>query len=180
LVVQASVPEIVREVLVLKTDSRLKPVKEFRVCRRNLPHYEDPGSVYFVTFTTAPGYNLTDAAKDITFAAIRFHADKKYKLYACVVMTTHVHIILLPLEASKDNYYSLAQIMHSIKSYSANKIQRAMNKKGSVWLDENYDRIVRNDNDLMVKINYIINNPLKAGLADRPEDYKWLFYQGLD
>ena len=145
-----------------------------------MPHWEISGNACFITFSVIPGYELTDEAKDITFAAIKFHAEKKYKLYACVIMSTHVHIILLPLEESKGKFYSLAQIMHSIKSYTANKIQRTLNKKGSIWLDEDYDRIVRDDNDFFVKMNYIMNNPLKAGLVERPEDYKWLYYRGLD
>ena len=162
----------------MEPGSKLKPTKEFRVYRRNLPHWEHPGNAYFITFRTAAGYDLTQAAKDITLAAIKFHADKKYKLYACVVMKTHVHIILLPLEESKDSYFSLAQIMHSIKSYSANKIQKTLNKKGSVWLNENYDRIVRDEDDYLEKMNYVIYNPVKAGLVEEPKDYKWLFYEG--
>jgi REP element-mobilizing transposase RayT len=162
----------------LEPGSELKSVKEFRIYKRNLPHWEHPGSVYFITFKTAVGYNLTDAAKDITFAAIKFHTDKKYRLHACVVMKTHVHIIIYPLEESKDSFFSLAQIMHSIKSYSANKIQRALNKKGSVWLDESYDRIIRDDYDYLEKMNYVLYNPVKAGLVDEPEEYRWLFYEG--
>jgi REP element-mobilizing transposase RayT len=116
----------------------------------------------------------------LVFKSIKFHDGKKFRLYACAVMTTHVHIILLPLEESRCNFYSLAQIMHSLKSYTTNKIQRTMNKKGCIWLAEDYDRIIRDDNDFYEKMNYIINNPLKAGLAKNPDDYKWLYYRGLD
>ena len=73
-------------------------------------------------------------------------------------METHVHEVLQPLEESKDTYYSLAQIMHSIKSYSANRIQRLLNRKGSVWLDENYDRIIRDDEDYLETTNNINAN----------------------
>jgi REP element-mobilizing transposase RayT len=164
----------------MEQGSRLKPVKEFRVSRKNLPHWEDPGNAYFITFNTTAGYELSNTAKDITFKAIKYHSDKKYKLCACVVMKTHVHLLLLPLEESKGSFYSLAQIMRSIKSYSANRIQRELNRQGSVWLDENYDRIVRDDDAYLDMMNYIVFNPVKAGLVDKPEDYKWLFYEGCD
>ncbi|MBI2850011.1 MAG: hypothetical protein HYX80_03095 [Chloroflexi bacterium] len=50
--------------------------------------------------------------------------------------------------------------MHSIKSYSANRIQKVLHhKEGSVWLDESYDRVVRDDKEYVEKMNYIINNP---------------------
>ncbi|OGN99158.1 MAG: hypothetical protein A2Y58_01100 [Chloroflexi bacterium RBG_13_51_52] len=162
----------------MASGSKLKPVKEFRIHKRNLPHWEHPGSVYFITFKAASGYELVDAAKDIIFNTIRHHADKKYKLYGCVVMKTHVHIVLSPLEESKNSYYSLTQIMHSIKSYSANRIQRALNKQGSVWVVENYDRIVRDDDAYYEILNYILFNPVKAGIVHKPEEYRWLFYRG--
>lgn len=164
----------------MEPGTRLKPVKEFRVYKRNLPHFEQPGSVYFVTFKTAKEFTLSDAAKDITLDSIKFHAGKKYRLHACIVMETHIHSILQPLEELKGSFYSIAQIMHSIKSYSANRIQRLLDKRGNVWLDENYDRIIRDDKEYMEKMNYIVNNPLKAGLAEKPGDYRWLFVEGLD
>jgi len=94
-------------------------------------------------------------------------------------MATHVHVIFQPLEYSPNNYYSLAQILHSIKSYSANRIQRLCKVQGQVWQDENYDRIIRDEKDYFEKWEYIFNNPLKAGLVDKPEDYNWLYCEGF-
>ena len=163
----------------LNSYSNLKPINTERVYTGNLPHWELPGNVYFITVSTFSDYELTDAAKDIVFAAIKFHDNKKYKLYACAVMTTHVHLVLQPLEESAGNYYSLAQIIHSIKSYTTNKIQRTLNKSGRIWLDETYDRVIRDDNDFYTKMNYIMNNPVKAGLVETPDKYKWLYYRGF-
>ena len=95
-------------------------------------------------------------------------------------MEIHVHSILQPLEESGGTFYSLPQIMHSIKSYSANRIQRLLNRKGKVWQDENYDRIIRDDEEYLGKMNYIVNNPLKAGFVEKPEDYRWLFFEGSE
>jgi hypothetical protein len=70
--------------------------------------------------------------------------------------------------------------MHSIKSYSANRIQRLLNIQGSVWQDENYDRIIRDEEEYLEKMNYIVNNPLKAMIVENPEDYRWLFFEGME
>lgn len=164
----------------MESSNKLKLSGDFKVYRRHLPHYEDPGSAYFMTFRTATGVTLSEAAKDIVINSIKFHADKKYRLYSCIVMDTHVHCVLQPLEQSRGAYYSLFQIMHSIKSYSANKIQKSLNSNGKIWLDENYDRIVRDDSDFLDKMEYIINNPVKAGMVESPEDYQWLYYEGAD
>lgn len=97
-------------------------------------------------------------------------------------MDTHVHCILQPMEKSEKSvgtYHSIAQIMHSIKSYSANRIQRILNIKGKIWQDESYDRIIKDEEEYLEKMNYIANNPLKAMIVDTPEYYKWLFVEGL-
>jgi REP element-mobilizing transposase RayT len=152
-----------------------QPVRTFRIYKRNLPHLEQPGSVYFITFRTAKGVTLFDKAKNIIFDAILFHNNKKYKLYASVIMNDHVHLILQPIEKIKDAFYSIGEIMHSIKSYSANKINRQLQRKGSVWLDENFDRIIRKEKEFVEKLNYIVSNPIKSSLVDNIEDYKWSY-----
>jgi REP element-mobilizing transposase RayT len=104
-------------------------------------------------------------------------------------MNDHVHCILQPIAITNktqagtpvrlSEYYSLSQITHGIKSYSANRLQRLLNKKGSIWQDENYDRVIRNENEYLQKMNYIIYNPVKSGLVDKIEDYKWFFLREI-
>ena len=104
--------------------------------------------------------------------------DKKYQLYACVVMPDHVHLIIQPLKKAEGAVYSIAEILHSIKSYSANQINKLLGRRGSVWLDENFDRIIRDEDEFLEKMSYIVNNPAKTGLIENPEDYEWLYVKG--
>jgi len=134
-----------------------------------------PGSVYFVTFTTANGFILSDEAKDIVFDSIKFGSGMKYELFACVVMGTHAHFILEPLEERTGSFYSLAGIMHGIKSFSANQIRKLSGKSGHIWLEESYDRAIRHEDEYLEKLNYLVNNPLKAGVVAKPGDYRWLY-----
>lgn len=183
----------------MAASDRLKPTLNFKSYKRNLPHYEQPGSIYFITFKTMAGIILTDTAKDLILSAILYHDNKKYILEACVVMKTHVHCIIKPLtinnvtpvpisnvaQASSPvsggistpakSYYSIAQITHSIKSYSAKKILKLFNRKGNIWQDEHYDRTIRAYEEFEEKLYYIINNPVKAGIVRDPDDYPWLF-----
>ena len=48
--------------------------------------------------------------------------------------------------------------------------------KGTVWKDESYDRIIRNDDDLYEKIRYMFFNPVKKELVMAPEDYPFWHY----
>ena len=159
-------------------------MQEFRTYRRNLPHWEQPGSFYFVTFRTNKSVLLSEEARNIVSESIKFHNSKKYNLCAYAVMPDHVHSIFQPLEKEKDSYYGLAEIMHSIKGFSSKEILKFIKNTGkmplplAVWLDENFDRIIRNEKEYLEKMNYIVNNPLKKGLVEKPEDYKWLYVKG--
>jgi REP element-mobilizing transposase RayT len=104
-------------------------------------------------------------------------------------MDDHVHCILQPMQITNNTqagtpvplvrrtqeYYSLAQITHSLKSYSANRIQTMIDLQTRVWQDEIVDRIIRDEKEYRQKMNYILNNAPKIGLVENPEDYKWLF-----
>lgn len=81
----------------------------------------------------------------------------KYDLDDWVIMPNHVHLLVKPKEG-----YSLSEVMHSIKSFSAHKINELLNKKGDVWLHESYDHIVRNEDAFYAIKKYIRENPLKA------------------
>ena len=102
------------------------------------------------------------------------------KLEACP--TTEIHDAATPknkdekIEGDKlEACPTLSKIIHSIKSYSANRINKILGRKGSFWLHENFDHIIRNETDWREKVRYIIENPLKKELVDKPESYKWLW-----
>ena len=151
----------------------VKPVSEFTFTRQNLPHMQSPGSWYWTEANTWDGLLLTDEQCDLIFETILLHDGKKYDLEAAVVMPTHVHLILKPLLKNERGYYSLAEIHHSIKSYTANYFKIRM------WQDENYDHIIRNEKDYLEKLRYLVTNPVEAGLVARAEDYRWLYYKGM-
>jgi REP element-mobilizing transposase RayT len=90
-------------------------------------------------------------------------------------MPDHVHWLMQPLPKSDNKYWSLSSILHSIKSYSSKQIPQVMKHIGIVWQVERYDRIVRNHQEFINFWEYIRQNPVKAGLTERPEDYPFLW-----
>ena len=72
----------------------------------------------------------------------------------------------------------LAEIIHSVKRFSVHEINKRQCAKGTLWQDERYDRMVRDEAEFSEKWDYIRNNPVKAGLAERPEKYAWLYERG--
>ena len=140
--------------------------------RRHLPHIQlTSGYYYFVIFKTYNRKILHFFQKDCIFNAINLMDSKKYELHAAVILNDHIHMIINPID-------KLSKIMHSIKSYTAHEINKKTNRKGKFWLDENYDKIIRNEKEFIEKIKYIANNPIKANLSNSYTDYKWLYIKG--
>ncbi len=61
--------------------------------------------------------------------------------------------------------------MKAIKGVSARKINILRDSSKHVWQDESYDRLIRNQAELLQKLDYMLNNPLKANLTDDPWQY---------
>lgn len=93
---------------------------------------------------------------------------KKYKLIAWILMPNHVHLLLKPNET-----FSLAEIMHSIKSYTSHEANRILGRKGQFWNKEYFDRFIRNYEHFIKTIAYIENNPVKAGFCAKPSDWRY-------
>ncbi|MBI3821990.1 MAG: hypothetical protein HY289_04835 [Planctomycetes bacterium] len=72
----------------------------------------------------------------------------------------------------------LAEIMHSLKSYTAHEANRILGRKGTFWQHESYDHWVRDEDELERIVAYIIGNPVGAQLVQRPHD--WHFGSALD
>jgi REP element-mobilizing transposase RayT len=151
-----------------------QPVGLFQITRRNLPHWQQPGRVYFITWRAKNGVILAENERSITHEAVRFWDMIKWIVYAAVILPDHVHVLSQPLSEEKGGFFELAEIIHSVKSFSAQKISRHRGVKGTIWQDERYDRIVRDEAEFLEKWQYIRNNPVKVGLSQTPEEYPWL------
>jgi putative transposase len=154
------------------------PVQSFQSTRRNLPHMQEPGRVYFLTWRCRPGNMLSPLECGIVIAALCHWDRVKWKIFTAVVLPDHVHALAQLLPHPGGGAYHLAEILHSVKSFTSHRIVGSRGIKGSLWQDERYDRIVRDEAEFLEKWNYIRNNPVKAGLADNPENYAWLYESG--
>jgi REP element-mobilizing transposase RayT len=96
-------------------------------------------------------------------------------LHAAVVMPDHVHLIFSVLADADGWPCRLPEIMHSIKGKSAHFINQALNKSGPVWQDEFFDHVLRCNESLAQKVDYICQNPVRAGLVRLEAGYPWLW-----
>jgi putative transposase len=106
---------------------------------------------------------------DILSNAIHFNDHKTYELICYTIMSTHVHIILYEIKKP------LFRILQSLKRYTARESNKILKKEGTFWEKESYDNLIRDRDDLAVKINYVLQNPVKAGLVKNWEDWKYSY-----
>jgi REP element-mobilizing transposase RayT len=152
-----------------------QPVSSFKITRRNLPHWQEPERIYFLTWRCAKEQSLSPEERTTVLEAVRYWDNRKWTVYAAVIMPNHVHALVQPLIQSKGGSFDLAEILHSVKSFSAHQINRQRERHGSIWQDERFDRIVRDEMEFKEKWEYIRNNPVKNGLCQSPEKYPWLY-----
>jgi REP element-mobilizing transposase RayT len=90
-------------------------------------------------------------------------------------MPDHVQLLLRILRNADGWPIPLVEIMQSLKSATAHRINKLLRRSGPVWEEESFDHVLRSDESLEDKREYIRQNPVKAGLVQTPEDYRWLW-----
>ncbi len=98
-----------------------------------------------------------------------------YDLDTYCIMYNHVHTMYTPLPKEGGGYHAMSAIMHSLKRYTARQANLLLGREGSFWQHENYDHVVRDEAERQRIAEYILNNPVKAGLVSRWEDWEWSY-----
>jgi REP element-mobilizing transposase RayT len=100
-----------------------------------------------------------------------------YRLDAFSIMPNHAHIVFkpLPINANDDEatYPSLGSIMQSLKGNTALACNQLLDRAGEFWAHESYDHYVRDHDEWLRIIAYVLNNPVKAGFVKAWQDWKW-------
>jgi REP element-mobilizing transposase RayT len=125
---------------------------------------------YFITFVTYLRRKiLIDSNAEIVTNSILFGQDKNwYRLYSFVVMPEHVHIVI-----GLNDRKTISQVLHSLKSYSAHEINKTMERNGLVWQSGSYIEQLDDIRFVEEKSLYIEKNPIREGLIEIIDDYRF-------
>jgi REP element-mobilizing transposase RayT len=107
------------------------------------------------------------AAQLLAHALVHFQA-QRYFTFCYVVMPNHCHLIIRPFAG-----YRLEKILQVCKGYVAHEVNARLKRSGSLWQDESYDQIVRDEEHLWRIVQYIGQNPRKPGLP-RERWMRWI------
>ncbi|MBK9982220.1 MAG: transposase [Saprospiraceae bacterium] len=164
---------------------------------------ENPANAYFLTFQVIDWVDIFSRKiyRDILLESLDFcRKEKGLKIWAYAMMTNHVHSIL---SAKNEN---LPDLIRDFKRFTATKIIRTIqdgpesrkdwmlkrfefaarrndrNSHHQFWTHENHAEEIITSKFLNQKMNYIHQNPVRAGWVEKPQD--WLYssarnYMGL-
>lgn len=102
--------------------------------------------------------------RECVLRSVRKFDQNRYDLDAFVIMPNHVHLLWQLREGA-----DLSKELKGLKGASARACNLALGQEGQFWMDESYDRIVRDWDELTVFRRYIAQNPTEARL--RPDEY---------
>jgi REP element-mobilizing transposase RayT len=170
--------------------------------RRHLPHWIPEGSDIFVTWRLAGSppphaeilpaeawsrtafLRSTDSLDSVRYGpmwledpriagvvanALLYGAARRrfYRLDAWVIMPNHVHAIFRPRAA-------MPEILRWLKGRTGRVANELLGRTGKpFWQDESFDHWVRTDGELQELIEYVEDNPVKAGLVGEKEQWRW-------
>ena len=114
-------------------------------------------------------YNKYEKLKFLEIVS-RMKSQQEFSLYAYCIMNNHAHLLL------KEEIDSLSRSMHRISvsySYYYNKKEERV---GPLFQGRFRSEKIENDEYLLECIRYIHNNPVKANIVSRPEEYRFSSY----
>lgn len=127
---------------------------------------------YLDTAKVGPTWLADSRVADLVSAGLHYRDGKVYRLDAFSIMPNHVHSVFRPLMRNEQPY-SLSSIMHSLKRNTAKQANPILSRTGSFWAHESFDHYIREGAERKRIIKYVLQNPVKAGLAKRWQDWPW-------
>ncbi|WP_169239660.1 REP-associated tyrosine transposase [Candidatus Roseilinea sp. NK_OTU-006] len=102
-----------------------------------------------------------------------------YDLWAYCIMPNHVHLLVNMARFgdvdTRGHPSALSRALHLLKGRTARYANRLLGRSGKFWQDESYDHVVRDEAELQRILQYIVNNPVKAGLVADWQSWPYTF-----
>ena len=161
---EAERAERLRQVQVVKATGRKTAACDQtlnRDFRRKIERYLDQGS--------GACHLRRPEIAELVAGALKFFHGERYLLRDWVVMPNHVHVLDWPMPN-----WLVSDIVKSWKQFTSRRAKSALGlAPGRLWQPEPYDHWVRDDEERARIRRYIRNNPVKAKLCARAEDWRW-------
>jgi REP element-mobilizing transposase RayT len=112
---------------------------------------------------------------EIVETALLHFDGQRYRLIAWCIMPNHVHGLIETWDRWPEGGGAPSPlhsgILHSWKSYTATEANKILNRTGAFWFREYHDCYIRDENHFAKVVEYIEQNPVKAGLVKSAADW---------
>jgi REP element-mobilizing transposase RayT len=153
---------------------------------------KDPNAIYFLTFQVVFWLDIftRQEYRDIIIDSLKFCREQKHlKVYTFVIMSNHVHLV------ARSGNGTMSDTIRDFKKYTANEIlerinspfesrkkwllnemafaarKHKRNSKFQLWTHDNHAIELSSNQMIDQRVDYVHNNPVKAGIVEKPEDY---------
>ena len=129
------------------------------------------GEVYFITICVEDNklcLNTSPSGKIIFDSLEYFNNENKTRMVCCIVMPDHIHIVFQLGEKE-----SLPDVIRSFKRFTGREINKLLKRKGNFYQRQYFDHRIRSEENLMNVIQYCLDNPVRKGMVDNPNDYPY-------
>ncbi|HMB22034.1 MAG TPA: transposase [Anaerolineales bacterium] len=107
--------------------------------------------------------------------------EDRYRLLAYCIMPNHIHLLIESIINEQVVHqggtakYPVTDTLRLLKGRTARACNLKLKRTGSFWQHESYDHVVRDEQELEQIILYILNNPVKAGLAKEWKNWSFTY-----
>jgi REP-associated tyrosine transposase len=132
-----------------------------------------PARIFFATTKTSMGRHLLQSERNagLLIDVLRsLVAEHKFTLHDFVIMPDHLHLLLTVSDGM-----TIEKAMQLIKGRFSRRLSQEQKYLGEVWQRGFTDSQVLNHESFLQHQAYIAMNPVKAGLADSPEQYPFCY-----
>ncbi|MEN6642156.1 MAG: DUF4268 domain-containing protein [Armatimonadia bacterium] len=147
----------------------MKPEKGYHRLRKH--RLSVAGETYFITTCCMGREPLLTSSPVLELVKEAIHGmlgRGLARLDGYVIMPDHLHLVFA-LEPSA----LLPAVMMRFKTYTSLRANRLLGRRGPFWQDGYYDHMTRSETDWCARMEYMLLNPVRAGLAKSPEEYPW-------
>lgn len=135
-----------------------------------------PGT-YFVTSSTYGHRATFQVIRHCEIFVEHLHrcrSQRIFLLHSFVLMPDHFHLILTPAPE-----ITLERAVQFVKGGSSHAMGMLANRNAPIWQRGFSDHRIRELNDYGIHLNYINMNPVRRGLVESPERFRWCSASGL-
>jgi putative transposase len=123
-------------------------------------HITQRGNYRQTVFKSAKDYPLY-------LSWLKAYAEKYFvRIWAYCLMSNHVHYIAVPMQS-----VSFARTFNTLHMRYSQYINKRENAAGHLWQGRFYSCAL-DETHLYAAVRYIENNPVRAGIVDKAEEYR--------